>query len=109
MGILESMLAGAVGAEMATVVNHVIAKHGGLQGLVSQFEQQGLGATMSSWVGTGPNQPITPGEIHQAVGTDTISDLAATAGISVPDLLSKLSAVLPQAVDRLTPAGTVPK
>ena len=109
MGIFESLLAGAVGAEMAVVVNGVIAKHGGLQGLVSQFEQQGLGATVSSWVGTGPNQPITPAEMHQAIGTDTLNDLAAKAGISVPDLLSKLSSVLPQAVDKLTPSGTLPK
>jgi len=108
MGMLESMLAGAVGAEMATVVNGVIAKHGGLQGLVNQFQQQGLGATVSSWVGTGPNQPITPAEVHQVVGTDTVNDLAAKAGISVPELLSRLSSVLPQAVDKLTPAGTLP-
>jgi uncharacterized protein YidB (DUF937 family) len=108
MGMLESMLAGAVGAEMATVVNGVIARHGGLQGLVSQFQQQGLGATVNSWVGTGPNQPITPAEVHQVVGTDTVNDLAAKAGMSVPDFLSRLSSVLPQAVDKLTPTGILP-
>lgn len=108
MSIFKSLLAGAVGAELAILVNGVIEKHGGLQGLVNQFEQQGLGATVSSWVGTGPNQPITPAELNQAVGTDTLNDLAAKAGISMPDLLNKLSAVLPQAVDKLTPTGKLP-
>ena len=45
MGLLDGLLGGIVGAEMATVVNGLIQKHGGLQGLVREFEQKGLGAT----------------------------------------------------------------
>jgi uncharacterized protein YidB (DUF937 family) len=35
--------------------------------------------------------------------------LAAKVGLSPQDLAAKLSAILPQAVDKLTPGGTVPK
>jgi uncharacterized protein YidB (DUF937 family) len=108
MGMLTGLLAGAVGAEMATVVNGVIEKHGGLQGLVNQFEQQGLGATVKSWVGTGANQPITPEQVQKGIGTDTVKDMAAKAGISPQDMATKLSAILPKAVDKLTPNGTIP-
>jgi uncharacterized protein YidB (DUF937 family) len=52
MGLLDGLIGGAIGAKMATVVNALIEKHGGVQGLVKRFEQQGLGATMRSWVGT---------------------------------------------------------
>ena len=43
MGLLDGVLGGVVGAEMVSVVNGLIEKHGGVQGLVSQFESQGLG------------------------------------------------------------------
>ena len=109
MSFLSGVLGGVVGAEMLHVVQGVLEKHGGVAGVVSQFEQQGFGATVKSWVGTGPNQPITPGQVQQALGADTIKQLAAKAGIEVQDLLHKLSTALPQAIDKLTPAGTLPK
>ena len=109
MGLFDGLLGGVVGAEMATVVNGLIEKHGGIQGIVSQLEQQGLGGTVRSWVGTGANQPITPDQIHQAFGADTVKQLAARVGMSPEDLAAKLSQILPQAVDKLTPGGVVPK
>ena len=108
MNFLSSLVVGAVGAEMATVVNGLVEKHGGLSGLVNQFEQQGLGATVKSWVGTGENQPISADQVHQAVGADTLKDLAAKVGMSPQDLAAKLATVLPQVVDKATPNGTLP-
>ena len=73
MGLFDGVLGGLVGAEMATVVNGLIEKHGGIQGIVAQLEQQGLGGTVRSWVGTGANQPITADQIHQAFGSETVN------------------------------------
>jgi uncharacterized protein YidB (DUF937 family) len=109
MGLLDGLLGGVVGAEMATAVNGLIEKHGGVQGIVAQLEQQGLGGTVRSWVGTGANQPLTAEQIHQAFGSDTVKQLAAKIGLSPEDLAAKLATVLPQAIDKLTPGGVVPK
>jgi len=109
MGLLDGLLGGVVGAEMVTVVNGLIEKHGGVQGIVAQLEQQGLGNTVRSWVGTGANQPITADQIHQAFGSDTVKQLAAKIGMTPEDLASKLSQILPQAIDKLTPGGVAPK
>ncbi len=109
MGLVDGLLGGAVGAEMATVVNGLIEKHGGVQGIISQLEQQGLGGTVRSWVGTGPNQALSAEQIHQAFGSDTVKLLAAKIGLSPEDLAAKLATVLPQAIDKLTPGGVVPK
>jgi uncharacterized protein YidB (DUF937 family) len=109
MGMFDGILGGVVGAEMATVVNGLIEKHGGVQGIVAQLEQQGLGGTVRSWVGSGVNQPITADQIHQAFGSDVVKELAAKVGLSPDVLAGKLSQVLPQAIDKLTPAGAVPK
>jgi uncharacterized protein YidB (DUF937 family) len=109
MGLLDGVIGGLVGGEMATVVNGLIEKHGGVAGIVSQLEQNGLGATVRSWVGTGPNQPVTADQLHKALGAGTMQDMAARFGLDPQDFAHKLAQVLPQVIDKLTPAGTVPK
>lgn len=106
MGLLDGLIGGAVGAEMISVVNGLIEKHGGIKGLVDQFQQQGLGPTIQSWVGNGENLPISPEQVHQALGSDTVQQLAAKLGIPPSELAAKLSQVLPQAIDKMTPNGT---
>ncbi len=108
MGLLDGLLGGIVGAEMATVVNGLIEKHGGVQGLVAEFEQHGLGGMIQSWVGTGVNQSISPEQLHQTVGADTIKELAEKMGIPPDILTGKLAELLPKAVDKLTPNGNIP-
>jgi uncharacterized protein YidB (DUF937 family) len=108
MGLLDGLIGGAVGAEMITVVNQLIAKHGGLPGIVSQLQQQGLGPTVSSWISTGPNQPISPEQVHQTFGPEVMRELAAKTGLNPQELAQKLSQVLPQVIDKLTPTGAVP-
>ena len=109
MGLLDGILGGVVGGEMAAVVNGLIEKHGGVQGIVKQFEQQGFGDTVKSWVGTGANQPISADQVHQALGSGTLQELAAKLGLNPQDLAQKLSQILPQAIDKLTPGGVVAK
>ena len=109
MGLLDGGLGGVVGAGMVSVVNNLLEQHGGLQGLINQFQQNGFGDTVNSWVGTGPNKSISPDQVHQALGPDLLQQLSAKSGLSVQDLAQKLSQILPQAVDTMTPGGQVPK
>jgi len=81
---------------------------GGLGELLNRFEQNGLGGLAQSWVGNGPNQAVSPDDVEQAVGSDTLDTLARETGMSREQLVSRLSAELPQAVDKLTPQGRVP-
>ena len=108
MGLFDGVLGGIIGAEMATVVNGVIERHGGLSGVISQFQQNGLGGTVNSWISEGANQPISPAQVQQALGSQTVAQLAAKAGMTPEELAAKLSQVLPAAVDHLTPGGTPP-
>jgi uncharacterized protein YidB (DUF937 family) len=107
MGLLDGLIGGAAGAEMITVVNGFIEKHGGVQGIIDQFQKQGLGPTVQSWVGTGENQPISPAQVHQALGSDAVNQLAAKLGIPPDEMAAKLADILPKAVDKATPDGTV--
>ena len=81
---------------------------GGLSDLVRQFQQGGLGSAVNSWVGHGPNQPVSPNDMARALGPDQINALMSQTGMSRDELLSGLSQHLPQAVDELTPDGRVP-
>jgi uncharacterized protein YidB (DUF937 family) len=72
-------------------------------------EKNGLGATVQSWVGTGTNQAISPDDVHRVIGPELLQQLAAKSGLSTQELAQKLAQVLPQAVDRMTPNGTMPK
>jgi uncharacterized protein YidB (DUF937 family) len=109
MGMLDGLMGGIVGAGMVSVVSNIIEKHGGLQGVVGEFERNGLGATVKSWVGTGPNQAISPEDVHKALGPDLLQQLSQKSGLSVDDLAQKLSHVLPEAIDKMTPEGAIPK
>jgi uncharacterized protein YidB (DUF937 family) len=109
MGLLDGLLGGVVGAGMVSVVNGILEKHGGLPGVVNEFEKNGFGPTVKSWVGTGPNQPISADQLHQVLGGDLMQQLASKVGLTVPDLAQKLAQVLPAAVDKMTPGGVMPK
>jgi uncharacterized protein YidB (DUF937 family) len=109
MGLFDGVLGGVVGGTMVSVISRILEQHGGVQGVVNEFEKQGFGPTVRSWVGTGPNQPITAEQIHQVLGSGAMQELAAKAGLSVPEVTAKLAQILPQAIDKLTPSGVVPK
>ena len=84
------------------------AVSGGLNELVQRFEQGGLGDVVRSWIGSGTNQPVTPDQVHQAVGGQTIDRLSQQTGIGRAQLLPLLAQALPLIVDRLTRNQRVP-
>ena len=48
---------------------------GGLGELMDRFKQNGQGETADSWVGTGPNKPLAPQQLEQAIGPDVLATL----------------------------------
>ena len=80
----------------------------GLGELIDRFKQNGQGATADSWVGTGPNRPVTPSELERAIGPDVLATLSQQTGLPREELLARLSRELPDAVDRYTPDGRLP-
>ncbi len=81
---------------------------GGLGGLLSRFQQAGLGHVADSRVGNGPNQPISPDQLHNVLGEDRVRSMADQAGMAPTDFLSQLSQHLPNVVNGVTPDGQLP-
>ena len=100
--------AGASPAPQATSDEGAGGVLGGLGGLLKKLEQEGLGNVANSWVGSGQNQPVSPGQLGSAFGPSIIKMLAQKSGLSEEELTKQLSQVLPGVVDKLTPNGRLP-
>ncbi len=101
-GMLERAKKGMGDSPMATSIKDGVAE------LVERFRQNGQGAVADSWVVTGPNTDITEVQLENALGPDLIDRLTRKTGLSRETLLSRLSQILPEAVDQLTPDGQMP-
>ncbi len=122
MGILDGILGGLLGGNsnagpLQSILGSVLgggqaqqgqAQQGGLGGLLNQFQQAGLGQVAQSWVGNGPNQQVSPDQLHQVFGDQQVNQWSQQSGLPKHDLLSQLSQYLPHAVDKMTPQGQVP-
>jgi uncharacterized protein YidB (DUF937 family) len=110
--VLRGQVSGA-GGEQFGLVTGVLemlgkGKEGGLAGLVQVFQAKGLGDVVSSWISTGPNLPISGGQIREGLGK-VVGQLAGQTGMSSEVLSAKLAEILPGAIDRLTPDGKIPE
>ena len=117
MGLLDGVMGQVVGQVLAGgqggnsplvgLVQALIQQHGGLNGLLQKFQQSGLAEQAASWVGTGTNLPVSPGQISAALGGSDLAALAAKFGLSGDHASGALADLLPKVVDHLTPAGRV--
>ena len=112
-GVLTSLLSGqgGAGAQPAGLGQSLGggSAGGGLGGLVSAFEQAGLGHIVQSWVGNGPNQSVSPDQLQNVLGQDQVHSMASQAGMQPGDFLGQLAQHLPNAVNGMTPHGQLPE
>jgi uncharacterized protein YidB (DUF937 family) len=123
MGMLDQLLEAALRGGGAEGVNRSQAsglaqalvsllndpRTGGIDGLMRQFQQSGLGDAFTSWVGTGQNQAVSPAEVSRALGRERLDQLSQQAGLSQQEVPSILAQLLPVLIDQLTPHGRVPE
>ena len=114
LGSLAAMVAknpqilGAITSLLSTR-DTAVGGSGGLGGLISAFESKGLGGMMSSWISTGPNPPISTGQVTDVLGSSTVGQFASKAGVPLAEAGSILAGLLPAVIDHLTPDGKVPE
>jgi uncharacterized protein YidB (DUF937 family) len=98
---------GGLGVHVLDLINS--QETGGLSRLLQSFASKGLGDAVSSWVGTGGNQPVSAEQVANVLGSDRIQEIAQKLGISSADASSGLATLLPRIIDKLTPDGKVPE
>jgi uncharacterized protein YidB (DUF937 family) len=97
--LLGQVLGGAAGGRGSA---------GGLGSILAQLQQAGFGEQADSWVSAGANKPIPPDAMSQIFGRDGLQQISRHAGLSEEETSRGLSQLLPEVVDRVTPAGQVP-
>jgi uncharacterized protein YidB (DUF937 family) len=80
----------------------------GLQGIVSQLTSSGFGQEVQSWLGSGKNQPISGGDVQQAVDPQRLQEVAQQSGMSPDEVSDQVAQALPHLVDQATPNGQIP-
>ena len=83
--------------------------HGGMQGILDKFIDNGMAEEVASWVGTGDNLPLTAMQVQKAVGKPALAEIAQEFDLPPKQVADKLAQYLPTVVDRLTPNGKVPR
>jgi hypothetical protein len=88
--------------DMMSVVNILLRRQCGIEGLMRQFERAGLRATLKSWLLPGSKRPVTAEQIHQVIGPSLMCEFAAKFGLAPQALAERLSDALPRAIGSLT-------
>ena len=124
-GVLNKVIGGMTGSGHSTqnqqdnihtgLLSHVMDMlknqgTGGLGGLLAKLKGGGgnMSKAVDSWVGTGPNQPVSADQVSSALGQDQISQLAQKFGIPESMVSSHLAQILPELINHVTPNGQVP-
>jgi len=118
MGLLDEVMSMAgVGAQqqdqhctaLTAIMNYVNSPQvGGIAGLQKMFQQGGLGSVMSSWIGSGQNQPVSADQLQNVLHSGALQAAAQKCGIDPTQLTGMMSTLLPHLVDKLTPNGQIP-
>lgn len=77
--------------------------------MVQASQGKGLGSLIASGISTGPNPPVSAGQITDVLGGDTLKQFAAKAGVSQNEAGGLLAGLLPAVIDQLTPQGQIPE
>ena len=118
MGLLDEVLAMAGGAgaqqsQHASALSAILSlinspQVGGLAGLQSMFQLGGLGHIMSSWIGNGPNLPVSANQLQNVLHGGALQQAAQQAGMDSSQFTSTMSTLLPHLVDKVSPNGQLP-
>ena len=84
MSLLDNLAGGLMGgggdSPVSAVLEMVQKYPGGIAGLVSAFQDKGLGEVAASWVGTGANLPVSASQIQSVLGDGPLADIASKLG-----------------------------
>ena len=95
-GIVGQLLGGLGGAGAS----------GGMASMLETLAASGLGEQVTSWMSNQSNLPVTAQQIHDALGSQQVQDLAAQSGLPVGDFLKHLADHLPTAASQAADAPT---
>lgn len=103
-------LGGRAGTLLSALLTLMTNKSsGGLASFLEKFNAAGLGDTVTSWVGSGSNMPISNEQLESAFGEDALKNIADQTGTDYANATSASAFLIPRVIDQLTPEGEIPR
>ncbi|MGW1642939.1 CS1 type fimbrial major subunit [Streptomyces lavendulae] len=75
---------------------------------VQDLADAGLEPQLRSWVGSGPNKPVTAEQITLAIGEEELARTAESLGHEPRALAARIALALPQLIDTASPGESIP-
>jgi uncharacterized protein YidB (DUF937 family) len=98
MGLFDQ-IEGFASRELHTALGQT--RFGGLDGLLQHLSQSGMGGEVASWKDPDqPNQPVSAGQVGQALGGGELAKIAASFGVQPQVATELLAKLLPQATSK---------
>ncbi len=109
LGDLAGQAMGQLGANAPALLSQVLGKTdlGSVGGLLTKLQEGGLGGEVATWLGNGANAGITPDQVREALGNEHVQQIANAVGLPTDKILELMSQYLPDAVDKMSPNGTL--
>ncbi len=105
-GMIENAISSHSGG-LSGLMSEALTNFGGLDGIVSQLNDAGLGTKVNSWLGKGDNVPLSADEISSVLGSTQLQEIAAKLGVPMDQISNLLATHLPGAVDHASPDGVL--
>lgn len=108
--VLMSKIEGANNSDNAAAALDKLSSHGkgfDLAEIVSKFQESGGDAARKtkSWLGDGPQEPISASEVQDVLGSYKVAAFARKLGMNRNEASEKLAQILPELVDKSSQGG----
>jgi outer membrane protein OmpA-like peptidoglycan-associated protein/uncharacterized protein YidB (DUF937 family) len=85
-----------------------VQEQNGLSGFLDRFRRAGLSDVVSGWLSDAPTNAISADSVENALGSQTVNNIASRSGLSLGTVTSALGFVIPKLVQSLAPGGAIP-
>lgn len=82
-----------------------IEQQGNLSGFLDKFRANGFGDIIQSWLGGDNKLPITGEQVTQALGSDSLAQLANKVGMNIQSVSGLLAEQLPKLIGHFSSTG----
>lgn len=108
-GVLKGPLGQLVESEVATMLPGALqaANLGGLQGIVNQLQQAGMGNHVQAWANGAEHPQLTPDMLQAVLSSQQLQQLAQHYGVDTSQIGGLLAQYLPGAVAQAAQNGQI--
>ncbi|MGE9551519.1 YidB family protein [Erwinia amylovora] len=110
MGILGDLVGKVLtgGSQQADEISSVMSwvdQQGGLPAILAKLQQGEVGEVVKSWLSSGDNLHVSGELVTQALGSESVGQLADKLGIDLSQASGLLAKYLPLLIDKASPDG----